>query len=74
MLIEGETGTGKEALAEAIHEERLVVRDLSLFLTARSSPRICWRRSCLVMQRGFHRCDGGAQGRFRGGGWRYLAD
>ena len=67
MLITGETGTGKELVARAIHN--CSARGLLPFIkvTARPFPRPCWNRRCSARPRGVYQRHGHEEGEVRAG-------
>lgn len=60
VLIEGETGTGKELAAQAIHREYFARHDVRqgkkshpfVAVNCGRLPNRCWKQSCLAMRKG----------------------
>ena len=52
VMIYGETGTGKEVVAQAIHNASDAAPSPSLPRTAPPCRRTCWRASCSATRRG----------------------
>lgn len=50
VLINGQSGTGKEVFAQAIHNASPRSQNLSLPLTAVRCRNNCWNQNCLVMR------------------------
>jgi hypothetical protein len=52
VVVTGETGTGKELVARALHEQVAGVTGLSLQSTVLRFPRNCWSQNCSATRRG----------------------